>query len=116
MPLRTRTRNAAKPGVVSTPVRPPDRPASPFLYVNIWKARDGSFEAQAHVSRDDALDEIGAEYPDMGYAGTATLPLVGSAPLTFDDWSEEAHRHAIEANAEWLEEQRERRILTSRVL
>jgi len=54
------------------------------------------------TDRREALEEIGAEYPGMKYAGTATLPKTGTAAL-FEDWSDEAHRHAMEATEEWLE-------------
>lgn len=92
-------RNAAQGGVVPIPVPPPA-----LLYVNVWKSKDGSFEAEAFALRDQALEEIGAGYPLMTYAGTVMLPTTGTA-ATFEDWSEEAHRHAMESTEEWLDEQ-----------
>jgi hypothetical protein len=88
-------------------------PTQPLLFINLWQARDGSHEASTFSIREDALDEIGAEYPSLRYTGTVTVPRAGSA-ARFEDWSDEAHRHAIEATGDWLD--RERRALLAKVL
>jgi hypothetical protein len=89
----------------------PETPA--LLFINVWKARDGSHEASTFSDRLDALEEIGAEYPSLRYTGTVTVPRTGAAAM-FEDWSAEAHRHAVEATDDWLE--RERQAHLARVL
>lgn len=88
-------------------------PLLPLCYVNVWRARDGGLEVAAFVVRDQALEEIGAGYPDMEYAGTATLPKTG-AQANFEDWSQNAHQYAVEATDGWLE--REKRVYLAKVL
>lgn len=89
---------------------------SPVLcYVNVWRARDGTLETEAFVVRDQALEEIGAGYPNVTYIGTATLPKFGDQ-AAFEDLSEEAHHQAMEATEDWLGEQRERRALQGKLL
>jgi len=80
---------------------PPAERVKPLCYVNIWKARDGSFEADAFSIPDQALEEIGAGYPNVTYVGTATLPAHGTE-AKFEDWRDEAHRVAQEAADEWF--------------
>jgi hypothetical protein len=87
--------------------------SEPLLFINVWKARDGSHESSTFAARRDALDEIGAEYPGLKYAGTVTLARTGSMAV-FEDWSEEAHRHAMEATDDWLA--RERRAYRAKVI
>ena len=91
----------------------PRRPGE--LYINLWRARDGSVEAQAFADYGDALEEIGAEYPAMRYAGTVTVPASGNA-ATVEDLSRAAHQHAVEATDEWLDQQALRQRHHSRVL
>lgn len=85
------------------------------LYINLWRARDGSVEAQAFTDYSDALEEIGAEYPAMSYAGTVTVPPAGSAAIV-EDLSQAAHHYAVDATDEWLEQHALRQRHHSRVL
>jgi hypothetical protein len=85
-----------------------------FLWINLWADRAGEIEAAAFKRREEALEEIAADYANLRYLGTVLVTREGvRAP---EDWSEDARRHREGVVQDWIEEQRERQAIRQRVL
>lgn len=85
-----------------------------FLYINLWTDRDQAIEATPFKRADDALEEIGAEYPNLRYIGTVVVERDGArAP---EDWSQDARRYREAATEDWLAELRERQAYRQKIV